>query len=182
MRGDIFLCVCAEIRFVHFLAVGEFVRNIEGIGFRMPDIFGVYEFYYAVGKSDRFLGGFRNLTRGVSCFGLFDRVRAKMRIAIAYISLLLCVREVLSVVDNYAVIRAAVFVELDDEIIELELAAPYRENGARLTSAKVTERARLCDVDFVERGNIASTCEAVREQTRGKAGVKRRLCCRVRHR
>ena len=115
----------------------------------MPDIFGVYEFYYTVGESNRFLGGFRNLARGVSCFGLFDRVRAKMRIAIAYIPLLLCVREVLSVVDNYAVIRAAVFVEFYDKIIELELAAPYREDGARLASAKVPEGARLRYIDVV---------------------------------
>ena len=182
MRGDIFLCVCAEIRFVHFLAVGEFVRNIEGIGFRMPDIFGVYEFYYAVGKSDRFLGGFRNLTRGVSCFGLFDRVRAKMRIAIAYIPLLLCVREVLAVVDNDAVIRAAVFVELYDEIIELELAAPDREDGARLTSAKVTERARLRYVDVVKRGNIAPSREAVREHRGGESRCKSGAGCRPSHR
>ena len=163
MRFDILLRVGAEVLDVQLFAVGELVGNIKRERPRVSDILGIYELDYALGESDRFLGGFDHLARFVSSFGFLDSIRAKMRITRAYIALLLRVGEVLSVAYYYAVIRAAAPVEPYGKIIELELAAPNRENGSRLSSAKITERARLCDVDFVERGNIASTREAVRE-------------------
>ena len=65
-----------------------------------------------------------------------------MRITLRYIAFLLEVFKVFTVLDNYAVILAAVQIEFYCKIVKLILSAPNVEQRARLPSEERPHRAR----------------------------------------